>query len=468
MNGTSRALWRTVIFAAIIIALPIHVACQSQTPLTSVSVQQQSTTPSHETESKPHVLTLNQALREALEANRRIRSANNLLGAATANVRQNEAKLYGELTASVSFQALNDRQLLRPLAGPVSPTAISQLPFAQYQLHSGVSYNYPLFVAGKLAYQIQISRLTAEIARVMLAETKADIVYNVTTLYVESVALHEQIKALEAELKELATTERHVRLSVTIGKIPGVDLLKVTDRIEETHAHLASVLSQRTHALSALSAMLGRDDSHGVIPGDLPHSLPAITVSSDQLFALASKSNPVLSTEAQAAQAQNSVNIARSSLMPQVQLQLNYFEHTNPGYPLNSQDTWSVGFQVSLPLFDGGERRAELESAKHKAIAAEEQAHQAKLEVRAHLDGALASWDAAQQQLTATDAQVKAADEVARIEQLRYDTGSGNIEDLLRARARQTAAQSSHIEALAAVFVAAAEINHVVSEEVVK
>ncbi len=413
-------------------------------------------------------LTLEDALQEALAQNQRISSAEHGYAAARDQLRGTRAKLYGELDAVISVQALNDAQLLRPLAGPVSPTAIGKLPFAQYQLHTGLTYNYPLFVGGKLAYQIEISRLGATIARLMLAQSKADTIYNVTTMYVEAVALAKQQTAVTAEIRDLHETQNHVSLAVSIGKSPGVDLLKVTDRLEESRARLTSIVAQQTRVLAMLSAMLGRDGDHMVTIGDLPVALPVMTVPPSVLLVSAAHANSVISANAVAAQAHNGVGVARADLLPTVQLQLSYFQHTDPGYPMASQETWFIGLQVGMPLMDGGSRRSGLARAKQQSYAADAQAREAKLETEAQLKGAIADWDAAQQQLTATDAQLKAANEVARIEQLRYDTGAGNIEDLLRARTRQTSAESNHIDAKAAVFLAAAEINHVVDQEVVK
>ncbi len=422
----------------------------------------------NDSDSELQIITLKEAITEALNNNQRIRAAAGLLNAAADDVRRNRAKLYGELNVSLSFQALNDKQLLRPLAGPVSPSAIGQLPFAQYQLHSGVTYSYPLYTGGKLAYQIGISKDAAELARLVLANSSSDVVFNVTSLYVEAVALQKQCTAIDAELQELSSTENHIRVAVGIGKIAGVDLLKVTDRIEEARAQRATVTSRQTRILAMLSAVLGRNDVGMVKPRDLPDSLPELTATHGQLLAKAAKSFRVLSSAANVDQAQTAVKLTQSDLMPSVQLQMSYFEHTNPNYPLNSQDTWLVGVQVALPLMDGGERRAVVAAAKDKLAAARAQDLQSRLDTIAELTAALAAWDAAHQQVTATEAQVKAADEVARIEQLRYETGAGNIEDLLRARTRQTSAQSNCIEAVAQVFIAAAEINHVVSAEVVK
>ena len=61
---------------------------------------------------------------------------------------------------------------------------------------------------------------------------------------------------------------------------------------------------------------------------------------------------------------------------------------------------------------------------------------------------------------------MSAGAEAARIETIRYDTGAGTIEDLLRAEARAAGAEAALARARAQVLSAAARINSLVEKEV--
>ena len=59
-----------------------------------------------------------------------------------------------------------------------------------------------------------------------------------------------------------------------------------------------------------------------------------------------------------------------------------------------------------------------------------------------------------------------AGTEAARIEQVRYDTGAGTIEDLLRARSRAEGARAALASARANLVISAARINTIAEKEI--
>jgi outer membrane protein TolC len=153
---------------------------------------------------------------------------------------------------------------------------------------------------------------------------------------------------------------------------------------------------------------------------------------------------------------------------PNVALQATYLRHADTSYLDQSKEYWYVGLQVGFPLFDAGSRRAGVSAAQREAAAAKHRLETARLQSLSELQAALAAWQAARQQMAAANAQYDSAHEVARIEQLRYDTGAGDIEDLLRARTREVGAQTAQITARAQIIMSGAQINHVTESEVAR
>ena len=100
--------------------------------------------------------------------------------------------------------------------------------------------------------------------------------------------------------------------------------------------------------------------------------------------------------------------------------------------------------------------------------AASQAALKVRLDREAQLVDALARFEASRQAVVAARARIASAAEAARIEQIRYDTGAGTVEDLLRARARELAAASAMAQAQGDQFATAAQINAVVEKEVVQ
>ena len=158
---------------------------------------------------------------------------------------------------------------------------------------------------------------------------------------------------------------------------------------------------------------------------------------------------------------------ARGARLPSVALRGNVMG--NDGLSLGEQfRTWDVTVAVSVPLFDGGVRQANVAAARAAARAADQAAVKARLDRQAQLVEAVARLEASHQSVAAAHARVAAAAEAARIEQIRYDTGAGAVDDLLRARARELSAASTLAQARGDAIAAAGRVNAIVEKEVVQ
>ncbi len=91
---------------------------------------------------------------------------------------------------------------------------------------------------------------------------------------------------------------------------------------------------------------------------------------------------------------------------------------------------------------------------------------QTQLQTEAAWQDALARFDAAQTNVVAAVARVAAGTEAARIEQVRYDTGAGTIEDLLRTRSRKEDARAAQASARAELVIAAERLNTIAEKEI--
>lgn len=414
------------------------------------------------------LLTLQAAIQEALQKAPAVMAAERDVAAGRQQVNTARGLEYGELDAVITAQHLNDAQLLRPLSGPISPSTMATAPFAQDQLHAGAVYTFPLYDGRQIANRVLIAELGEAKARSLLKGTQSDIAYNVTALYVQAQALQAQADALSAEIEELNTTRKDIELAVKIGKRADVELLKVVDRVREAEAAREAVLAQKMKVVATLLSIMGHNPAQALRLAPLPRALPTLRMTTQELETAAGRRTSVRVAELSVKQGERSVSLARGSQEPVVGLQASYLRHFDAAYPDNSRETWFVGMAVSVPLLDGGVRRAAVSKNKEEMQAARARADGARLQALADLQAALAAWDAAKKQLDAANAQYEAAREVARIEQIRYDTGAGDIEDLLRARTREAAARTAQANALAAVLISGAQINHATEQEAVR
>lgn len=418
--------------------------------------------------SSPVRLTFLEAVAEALKLNPGLAAAGHQAMAAQHDASAMARTRWGELNAIGSYSYLNDDQLIRPLSSELLAQGIANLPFDRSQGQYGVGYQFPLYLGGKLNNQIRIARLESQKAESLLEGNRWQVRFNVASLYSTAQALDQVLISLAEQIAALQQTRTRLDEMVQLGKRPEVDRLKVVDELEGAKGQRANVRADRIKVGALLLSVLGRDPAAGVAVDALP--VRSLLLTSDHqpgLKARAADNSAVRSARLAAEQADGGVRVARSEFRPKVYAGANYLEHTGTEID-RTLETWGASVSVVLPLFEGNARFKRMEAARQRQAAARELLAEAQLKVQAELQDALATLDAAHSNLDAAKAQVAAATEAARIEQVRYDTGASTIEDLLRARAREKGARAAVASAQASLVTAGERINTVVEQEVVQ
>lgn len=412
-------------------------------------------------------LTLAQAIDEALNANPALKAAGHQNRAAENEAGAAARSRWGEVDVTGTYGYFNDDQILRPMSRELVSGGLAGMPFDRSQLHYGFTYQVPLYLGGKLKNQIQIARLESQKAAVLLEGNRWQVRFNVVSLYSAAQTLDQVLCALDGQIAALRQTQTNLDEMVRIGRRPEVDRLKVLDELEAVRSQRAVVESDRVKVGALLLAMLGRHPAGGVVVDPLPVATPRLDTRAAALTADVENNSVVRSALMAAEQAERNVRVARSDYLPRVYAGASYIEHTGTEID-RTLETWGASVSVVFPLFEGNVRGKRVAAAVERQAAAREMLGQARLKAQAELQEALAKLDAARVALEAAQVRVAAAGEAARIEQVRYDTGAGTIEDLLRARAREQGAYAALATARGDLIIAAERINAVVEEEIVK
>ena len=417
-------------------------------------------------DSPPTRLSLAQALDEALQANPGLQVAGHQAAAARHEARATARSRWGALNAVGSYSYLNDDQILRPMSSELLANGFAGAPWDRSQAHYGVSYELPLYLGGKLHNQVEIARLESRKSAELLEGTRWQVRFNVVSLYSTAQALDQAGAALDEQIAALTQTRTNLDEMVRLGKRPEVDRLKVVEDLEAAKAGRAGVAADRRKVVALLLSLLGRDPAGEVTLETQAGPPAARDPARDSLPGVVDDNSVIRTARLAAEQAARAVKVARSEFLPKVVASANAFENTGTRIDRH-EETWGATVAVSFPLFEGGARFSRLQAAREKEAAAAASLRQAQLQTQAALQDALAKFDAARTNLEAAAARVAAGTEAARIEQVRYDTGAGTIEDLLRARAREQAARAALASARAARVIAAARINTLAQKEIV-
>jgi outer membrane protein TolC len=415
--------------------------------------------------SSPLRLTLTQAIDEALTANPGLKAAGHQSRATEGDASAASRSRWGGLNAVGSYSYLNDDQIIRPMSSELLANGFAGAPWDRSQAHYGVSYDIPLYLGGKLNNQIQIAKLEARKSAELLEGSRWQVRFNVVSLYSTAQALDQAEAALDEQIAALTQTKTNLDEMVSLGKRPDVDRLKVVEDLEAAKSDRAGVGADRRRVATLLLSVLGRDPA-GDLTVDAQSATPATMDNASTTLPGVVDNNSVIRTASLSAeQAARGVKVARSEFLPKVYAGANYLENTGTTIDRNAE-TWGATVSVSLPLFEWGSRFSKLKAARARQDAATEALHQTQLQTEAAWQDALAKFTAAQTNVDAAQARVAAGTEAARIEQVRYDTGAGTIEDLLRARSRAEGALAALASARADLVISGERINTIAEKEI--
>jgi outer membrane protein TolC len=412
-------------------------------------------------------MSLDETIAEALAGGPGLQAAGSSAEAARLDAKAASRQRWGTLDAVASYNQLQDDVIVRPISAELLAGGFSSLPFDNQQWHWGVVAEVPLYLGGKLSNGIRISKLSAEKSAAILEGTRWQVRFNVTSLYTAAQSLDAIDRALARQISALEATTSSIELMVTEGKRPDLDRLKMIEELEGARANRAAVQANRRKAGATLLSLMGRDPAGGIEVDPLPETLPELTTTPSDLRASIDGTSPVRQAGLELQQADSGVKIATSEYIPRIVAGGNYL--VNDGQSLDrSYNTWAVSLGVVVPLFHGGARPEHRAAAKERRNAAEHLVDKTRLDAAARLEDALAEFEAARFAVEAAEARVAVGGEAARIEQIRYDTGAGTVEDLLRARAREEGARSDLARARAQTLTAGARINSIVEREAVQ
>src|SRR5207247_1817382 len=124
------------------------------------------------------------------------------------------------------------------------------------------------------------------------------------------------------------------------------------------------------------------------------------------------------------------------------------------------------GLTASLPLFDGGLRRANTRSAEADQRHRQAEYERTLLEVMQQVGSALLSLGAAEQNVTTAQAAVRAAQAEYTVGLQRYQAGRGVLVEVLDALAARTRARTNAVQALYEYNVAQDQLRRAVGEPV--
>jgi multidrug efflux system outer membrane protein len=229
-----------------------------------------------------------------------------------------------------------------------------------------------------------------------------------------------------------------------------LDVRQAETLVDQTQADVAADITTVAQDKNALDLVVGSPTPDDLLPADLGDDVALLTelppgLPSDVLLARPD----ILQAEHQLKAENAQIGAARAAFFPSISLT------GSGGFTSTALSTlfkgssgiWSFAPQVSLPIFDGGANRGNLDYAKAERNVYLAQYEKAIQTAFHDVANALARRATISQQLSADAAQVTAAAASLRLSQARYEQGADTYLNVLIAQRTLYAAQQSLIGA---------------------
>jgi outer membrane protein TolC len=383
-------------------------------------------------------LTQEGAEERALAASPALRIARLEVAAAKERTSQAWSRHLGDADLVVLANHFEGARLVRPIAGPLTPATTAALPFDANQLHGGLTWQIPLFTGGALLEGDRAASLLESAARAQSEHTQAELRYNVRAAFRNALNLDHALTAVRGMERALEQSEAAARLRVQAEASTNVDALKVGFALASAQARRAQLETQLRTARGLLAALMGEEaaDFELTEPPEPALEEPA-PGTADGL-----QRRDLVSLRTAAEAQTHRAAAVRAGFWPQLAFAGNVF--LNAGLEAApSAPTFEVSVLLKLPVLASLGRVPALREAEAQEGVARERARARALEVGTQVLDARGRVEAARAALLASTSQRTLGAEVARVEKLKFDAGTGRIEDYLLALAQQFDAEAA-------------------------
>lgn len=398
--------------------------------------------------------TLDQLVEQATETNHSLKAAAARLQQSRAIAKAVNADRYPQLDAG--FGPTRSRPSPASEGLPADGNTVAG---TLWRAQATVSYEADLF--GRVANSVEAAAVDAQGAealyRSLLLALQADVAQG-----------YFAIRALDAEQALLADTVRLreealqlVRRRFDAGDISELDVARADTELQTARSDAVALARQRTTLEHALAVLVGKAPADFALPAQ-PLAFTPVAVPAGLPSALLERRPDIAAAERQMAAANARIGVAQAAFFPRLTLTgAAGFESTDLSDLFRwSSRTWLlgplVGTMLSMPIFDGGRNRANLDRAKAQYEESTADYRQRVLVAFREVEDSLAGIRLLSEQARTQARAVDSAQRAAHISQTRYREGAVSYLDVIDAersvlQTRRLAAQLEGARADASV-----------------
>jgi outer membrane protein TolC len=417
-------------------------------------------------EGSGEVLTLQDALREALSNDHLIKEARELERAAAEGLKEAKAALLPTFSAHYEYFRLED-----------NPYAIFKTGLGSQEVEVGhrnqftwdLTVSQPLFTGFALVTKKKIAALDLARSEVQKEQAVLDVSKRVKTAYFRVLLARRFLEVASEEETQLAAHLRDAEKFYEQGLIPFNDVLKSRVALAQARQTKVRRAKDVEVATADLNRLLGRPLNAPTRVADVVRFSPG-AYPLEALMDEAVRQRPELRVLRLAVeQAREGVRLAASELYPKIFL-VGRVERSGKD-PLGEEndyqnpDTTALGVRLEWPFFEWGRTRAAVRRQKATARSLEERLADIEESVRLEVKAAVADLEVAQANVETAMAALEQARENLRITRLQYRQQVTTSTEVLDARAYLTQAEANYYGAHYGWHLARAELDRALGHQ---
>jgi len=399
----------------------------------------------------PRSISFNEAVQLALQNNTDIRQARNAISSSEAQLSQRRGDFLPNLNVSV-----NGSQRFGTTFDQNVGEFVSESTFG---MTLGASTSINAFDGFAKLARLRSSQFDLQGSELDLDRTRQDVVFSVIGQYLDVILSSENLEIqrenLEAQEQQLEQTREFVR----VGTQPRSDLFQQEAQVAS--AELSVLQAERAFQINQVQLVrtLQLDPFEDYEFEIMSLDEDDIVVQDYDLQELLQQSfdrRPDLRSQQQTiASADQGIREARSGYLPSLSLtastsgnftdQLSGFSFADQ--VLDQRRTESIGFSLSIPIFDRLQTRNQVQQARVQHENARISLEGSRQDVAIQVREAYLDFVSAQKELDVTRVQERAAERALEATQERYNVGSATLVELTQSQADFISAASDRVQA---------------------
>lgn len=348
-----------------------------------------------------------------------------------------------------------ERYLQCPPSNPFAGGGDSDLPFGQLNTWTAnLQFVQRVYDGGETRARERQARAGREAAALGVTTTRAQLDFDVATAFYDAALSDRLVAITESTLAQASETLAQVELQFKVGQIAEFEVLRARVARDNQRAAVIRTRVNRDLAYLRLKQLIN-------VPADEPIALEANLTEPNGL--LASRWSATLA-EAEAGLAlierttvkqteygvranEAAVAVTQAQFKPFVSVNSSFIAYAYDPLPAFKQRDWNLGASVSLPILDGGRRKASRAIAEATLEESRQQLQQVRELAELETRSAHAAYQAARAQWEATSGTVEEAQRAYQIADVRYREGLSTQLELNDARLALERAEATRAQA---------------------